>query len=157
MPILNRDDNEKVELSPGVDRWALVDGEKGSEATSVGDVVVGVDGVVPTHIHPTEEAMVMLEGEMDAILGDEVITGPRGADSVSATGSFVTALLTGRGRRRVCLPSSQRRTWSALWLTDRPTKDTATFQQSRKQNAGNCQASRRGRRKCDGTVGAVRK
>ena len=37
-------------------------------------MVVGADGVVPTHIHPTEEAMVMLEGEMDAILGDEVIT-----------------------------------------------------------------------------------
>ena len=74
MPIINRDDYEKQELSPGVDRWALVDGEKGSEATSVGDVVVGVDGVVPTHIHPTEEAMVILEGEMDAILGDDVIT-----------------------------------------------------------------------------------
>ena len=74
MPIINRDDYEKQELSPGVDRWALVDGEKGSESTSVGDVVVGVDGVVPTHIHPTEEAMVILEGEMDAILGDEVIT-----------------------------------------------------------------------------------
>ena len=74
MPVLNRNDDDKVELSPGVDRWALVDGEKGSESTSVGDVVVGVDGVVPTHIHPTEEAMVMLQGEMDAILGDEVIT-----------------------------------------------------------------------------------
>ena len=74
MPIINRDDYEKTELSPGVDRWALVDGEKGSESTSVGDVVVGVDGIVPTHIHPTEEAMVILEGEMDAILGDEVVT-----------------------------------------------------------------------------------
>ncbi len=74
MPILNRDNYEKVELSPGVDRWALVDGEKGSESTSVGDVIVGVDGIVPTHTHPTEEAMVILEGEMDAILGDEVIT-----------------------------------------------------------------------------------
>ena len=72
MPILNRQDSE--ELSPGVERYALVDGDKGSESTSVGDVLVGVDGVVPTHIHPTEEAMVILEGEMDAILGDDVIT-----------------------------------------------------------------------------------
>lgn len=72
MPILNREDSE--ELSPGVERYALVDGDKGSESTSVGDVLVGVDGVVPTHIHPTEEAMVILEGEMDAILGDDVIT-----------------------------------------------------------------------------------
>ncbi len=73
MPIINRDDYEKQELSPGVDRWALVDGEKGSDSTSVGDVVLGVDGIVPTHIHPTEEAMVILEGELDAILGNETI------------------------------------------------------------------------------------
>lgn len=74
MPILSRDDSDRQELSPGVDRWALVDGDKGSQATSVGDVVVGAGGVVPTHTHPTEEAMVILEGEMDAVLGDDVIT-----------------------------------------------------------------------------------
>lgn len=73
MPILNRDDSDKQELSPGVDRWALVDGDKGAESTSVGDVVVDAGGAVPTHIHPTEEAMVILEGEMDAILGDEAV------------------------------------------------------------------------------------
>lgn len=84
MPILNREDSE--ELSPGVERYALVDGDKGSEATSVGDVLVGVDGVVPTHIHPTEEAMVILEGEMDAILGDEVITVAEGQTVLAPPG-----------------------------------------------------------------------
>ena len=73
MPILDKKDVEKEELSPGVHRWALVDGTKGSESTSVGDVIVGPGGRVPTHTHPTEEAMVILEGELDAILGDEVI------------------------------------------------------------------------------------
>ena len=73
MPIINRDDYGSEELAPGVERWALVDGEKGAESTSVGDVVVGAGGAVPTHIHPTEEAMVILEGAMDAVLGDEII------------------------------------------------------------------------------------
>lgn len=84
MPILNREDSE--ELSPGVERYALVDGDKGSESTSVGDVLVGVDGVVPTHIHPTEEAMVILEGEMDAILGDDVITVTAGQTVLAPSG-----------------------------------------------------------------------
>ena len=84
MPILNREDSE--ELSPGVERFALVDGDKGSESTSVGDVLVGVDGVVPTHIHPTEEAMVILQGEMDAILGDDVITVTEGQTVLAPPG-----------------------------------------------------------------------
>ncbi|MCY3543316.1 MAG: cupin domain-containing protein [Chloroflexi bacterium] len=84
MPILNREDSE--ELSPGVERYALVDGDKGSESTSVGDVLVGVDGVVPTHIHPTEEAMVILQGEMDAILGDDVITVTEGQTVLAPPG-----------------------------------------------------------------------
>ncbi|MDE2688283.1 MAG: cupin domain-containing protein [Chloroflexota bacterium] len=84
MPILNREDSE--ELSPGVERYALVDSDKGSESTSVGDVLVGVDGVVPTHIHPTEEAMVILQGEMDAILGDDVITVTEGQTVLAPPG-----------------------------------------------------------------------
>ncbi|MXY47358.1 MAG: cupin domain-containing protein [Chloroflexi bacterium] len=84
MPILNREDSD--ELSPGVERYALVDGDKGSESTSVGDVLVGVNGVVPTHIHPTEEAMVILQGEMDAILGDDVITVTEGQTVLAPPG-----------------------------------------------------------------------
>lgn len=73
MPILNRDDVAKEQLSEGVDRWSLVDGSLGAESLSVGDVTVAPGGQVPTHIHPTEEAMVILEGELQAVLGDEVI------------------------------------------------------------------------------------
>ena len=73
MPILDKNDVPVEELSPGVQRWAIVDGGKGSESTSVGDVIVGPGAKVATHIHPTEEAMVILEGELEAILGDEVV------------------------------------------------------------------------------------
>ncbi len=73
MPIIDRNDDAKEELSPGVDRWALVDGSKGAVSLSVGDVVLQSGGTVPNHIHPTEEAMVIVEGQLDAVLGDETI------------------------------------------------------------------------------------
>ncbi len=73
MPILDRNDVPKEELSPGTDRWALVDGTKGAASLSVGDVRLAPGAGVPNHTHPTEEAMVILEGELEAVLGDEVI------------------------------------------------------------------------------------
>jgi mannose-6-phosphate isomerase-like protein (cupin superfamily) len=39
----------------------------------VADLTMGPESSVPTHIHPTEEAMVILEGELDAVLGDEIV------------------------------------------------------------------------------------
>jgi putative monooxygenase len=73
MPILKRSDTDMDSLGPGVDRWTLVDGEKGADSLSVGDLRLAPGGTVRTHFHPTEEAMVILEGELDAVLGDEVI------------------------------------------------------------------------------------
>jgi quercetin dioxygenase-like cupin family protein len=74
MPILDRRDVQKEDLAPGVERWAIVDGDQGAESLSVGDVWLAPGGSAATHFHPTEEAMVILEGELEAILGDDVIT-----------------------------------------------------------------------------------
>ena len=74
MPILDKSDSLREELSPGVGRWRLVDGELGAEALTVADLTLSPDSTVQTHIHPTEEAMVILEGELEAVLGDDVIT-----------------------------------------------------------------------------------
>lgn len=73
MPILSIDDVNEEELSPGTRRWAIVDGTKGADSLSVGDLTLDAGSKVPTHIHPTEEAMVILEGELEAVLGDEVV------------------------------------------------------------------------------------
>lgn len=73
MPILKMTDSDRDNLGPGADRWTLVDGERGAESLSVGDLHLASDATVRTHTHPTEEAMVILEGELDAILGDEVV------------------------------------------------------------------------------------
>ena len=74
MPVLDKNDSLKEELSPGVRRWRLLDSETGAEALTVADLTLTPDSTVPTHIHPTEEAMVILDGELEAVLGDNVIT-----------------------------------------------------------------------------------
>ena len=74
MPILNKDDVNEEEMSPGTRRWAIVDGTKGAESLSVGDLTLAPGSSVANHVHPTEEAMVILEGELDAVLGDDVVS-----------------------------------------------------------------------------------
>lgn len=73
MPILNKRDIQKEDLAPGVERWAIVDGDQGADSLSVGEVLLTPGGTAPTHFHPTEEAMVILEGELEAVLGEDTI------------------------------------------------------------------------------------
>ncbi len=72
MPIIEKGNGENV--LPGVDRWEIVSGELGARSLTVGDVMVSPGSGVPTHVHPTEEAMVILDGELEAMLGDETVT-----------------------------------------------------------------------------------
>jgi quercetin dioxygenase-like cupin family protein len=86
MPILDRRDVQKDDLAPGVERWAIVDGGRGAESLSVGDVWLAPGGTAPTHFHPTEEAMVILEGELEAILGDDIVTVTEGETVLAPAG-----------------------------------------------------------------------
>ena len=74
MPVLDKNDSLKEKLSPGVGRWRLLDSETGAEALTVAEITLAPDSTIRTHIHPTEEAMVILSGELAAVLGDDVIT-----------------------------------------------------------------------------------
>ena len=75
MPILRRADAETTEGYPGVPRAQLVGAEHGAASLWVGHLEVGPGATITTHIHPdTEEAMVIVEGELEAVLGDEVVT-----------------------------------------------------------------------------------
>jgi quercetin dioxygenase-like cupin family protein len=72
MPILDKNEADVSERYPGVHRWQVVDGDKGADGLSVGHLVFDPESTVPNHVHPTEEAMVLLDGELEAVLGDEV-------------------------------------------------------------------------------------
>ena len=73
MPILDKRDVPKGEFGPGVDRWEIVNADLGAEALTIADVNLAPGAAAPNHTHPTEEAMVVIEGELEAVLGDETI------------------------------------------------------------------------------------
>ena len=86
MPVIRKEETTMESLAPGVDRWTVVDGNNGADSLSVGDLTLQAEGAVRTHVHPTEEAMVILEGELDAVLGDEVIKVKAGDTVLAPTG-----------------------------------------------------------------------
>ena len=75
MPIIHYSDAPSEEGYPGVDRAVLVDASQGALSVYIGYLTIGAGASVTTHIHPdTEEAMVIVEGNLAAVLGDEVVT-----------------------------------------------------------------------------------
>ena len=76
MPILYLANAKIEEGYPGIPRTILVDASHGAESLWVGHLEIEPGAIVTTHIHPdTEEAMVIVEGTLEAALGDEVIDG----------------------------------------------------------------------------------
>ena len=86
MPILDENDSPQVELSPGFERRELVSGELGAESLTVAHATLHPDGGAPLHTHPTEEAMVILEGEAVAWLGDDEVVVSRGQTVLAPAG-----------------------------------------------------------------------
>ena len=75
MPIIHYSNAPSEEGYPGVNRVILVDARQGAQSLWVGQLSISPGASVTTHIHPdTEEAMVIVEGNLEAILGDEVVT-----------------------------------------------------------------------------------
>ena len=90
MPIIKREELAPVEgSSPGLETHLLVDAEHGSHSLRIGELTLEPNSRVPRHVHPnTEEAMVILEGTLDALVGKERVTvGP--GDSVLAPAGSV--------------------------------------------------------------------
>ena len=75
--------------TPGVETIRLIDTEHGSVSLRVGEATLSPGAQVPTHIHHnTEEAMVVLEGTIDVLVGEERMTlGP--GDSMLAPAGAV--------------------------------------------------------------------
>ena len=74
MPIIRNNDRNKNEetTSPGLESFSIVDAAGGSDHLRVGEVTIAGKSRVPRHIHTnTEEAMVLLEGELQALVGSQ--------------------------------------------------------------------------------------
>ena len=75
MPVLYGSNAKTEEGYPGISRTILLDASHGAESLWVGRLEIDPGARVTTHIHPdTEEAMVILEGQLEAVLADEVVT-----------------------------------------------------------------------------------
>ena len=76
MPIINKNDNRTREgSSPGLEVREIVDIWQGSESLKIGEVTIAPNTRIPRHIHTnTEEAMLVLEGQLDVVLGGQRIT-----------------------------------------------------------------------------------
>ena len=74
MPIIRKSDLSKNEetTSPGLESFNIVDAGHGSDALRVGELTIAAKSRVPRHTHTnTEEAMVLLEGELQALVGSQ--------------------------------------------------------------------------------------
>ena len=73
MPIIRSNDRNRNEaISEGLESFSIVDAAHGSDHLRAGELTVAPKTRVPRHTHTnTEEAMVLLEGELQALVGSQ--------------------------------------------------------------------------------------
>ncbi len=76
MPIFKKQDtNTRRGSNPGLEVRDILDAEHGTHALKIGEVTIAPNTRLPRHIHTnTEEAMVVLEGTLDVVVGRERMT-----------------------------------------------------------------------------------
>ena len=76
MPIFKKQDTDTRRGSnPGLEVRDILDAEHGTHSLKIGEVTIAPNTRLPRHIHTnTEEAMVVLEGTLDAVVGRERMT-----------------------------------------------------------------------------------
>jgi quercetin dioxygenase-like cupin family protein len=76
MPIFKKQDtNTRRGSNPGLEVRDILDAEHGTHSLKIGEVTIAPNTRLPRHIHTnTEEAMVVLEGTLDAVVGRERMT-----------------------------------------------------------------------------------
>ena len=77
MPIIRRSDRNRNEqtTSPGLESFSIVDAAHGSDSLRMGELTIDSMSRVPRHTHTnTEEAMVLLEGSLEAMVGSQRVT-----------------------------------------------------------------------------------
>ena len=89
MPIIKKQDMNKAEASaPGQEICEIVDAGSGTHSLEIGELTIAGKTRMAKHIHPgTEEAMVVIEGTLDAILGRERATIGPGDTVLAPAGS----------------------------------------------------------------------
>ena len=89
MPIIKKEELTTREgSSPGLEVCDLVDAAQGSHSLKIGELSIAPNNRVPRHIHPnTEEAMIILEGTLDALVGEQRMKVGRGHTVLAPAGT----------------------------------------------------------------------
>ena len=89
MPIIKHEDvSTRQGSSPGLEVQDLVDAAHGSASLKVGVITVPPNSRIPRHIHAnTEQAMVVLEGRLDVVLGRQRDTVEPGQTVLAPSGT----------------------------------------------------------------------
>lgn len=88
--------------SPTVALRRVVQGEMGASSLTVWDLLLEPGGQILLHIHPShEEAIILLEGTLEAAVGDEVRTVSAGASIIAPQGIPHRLRNSGAGPARI--------------------------------------------------------
>lgn len=102
MPILRHADSPGQQPWEGVLSKGIVRKEVGAERLTVNEITLAPGASIPLHIHPThEEAIVILEGQIEATLGDAVQRISGGHTVLAPTGVKHMLKNVGNGPARI--------------------------------------------------------
>ena len=99
MPILDKTEVSMTEMYEGFKRSSVVDGERGSTQLSVAEVLMEPGSAPPLHAHPTEEAILIADGDWKRTLATRPIRSQR-VSSYSPLRASSTASRTSPASRR---------------------------------------------------------
>ena len=72
MPIINHNELPETPWRPNYRKWDITRPGDGTTSSSVAISTVGVGAGAPLHTHEADEFIVVLEGTLEATLGDDV-------------------------------------------------------------------------------------
>ena len=71
MPIIDHRTEPPMEPADGREARRFVNKEAGAESITIGELVIHHGAALRLHTHPTDEAIILLEGSVQMIVGDE--------------------------------------------------------------------------------------
>ncbi len=71
MTILDSSGTPMAEPYTGFKRWSVVDSSRGATQLTVAQVVMEPGSKPPLHSHPTEETILIADGDLEAYVGSE--------------------------------------------------------------------------------------
>ena len=87
MPIIDHRNHPPLEPADGRESRRFVNKEAGAASLTVGELVMHTGSALRLHTHPTDEAIILMEGSIQMIVGDESHNGSPGDTLLAPPGT----------------------------------------------------------------------